>query len=208
MNTTVISIGHKRSRGSETRNAIAEGEVIWPVSDLPDQKQTGQWLNETIAGKPYEGIALSLWTHHPNFRLATEKLAGFITPRWPAANGEPLLGVAVERAARAAEEAIDRAQSFEGRVVGVYLYGLASIVEDVAKLSIRGIDRDGASRGWEYFSVPLLQWARGHGIEQLLVRQIPGSPASVLLHGLRNSLIAHIASATDAGCLAKYAPHG
>ncbi len=208
MSTTVISIAVKRARRMQADASLAEGEVMWPVCDLPDQQQTGQWLNETISGKPYEGIALSLWTHHPNLRVATEKLASFITPRWPCASGGSLLGVAVERAARGADEAIDRAEAFEGRLVGVYLFGLASIVEDVARLAVRGIDREGASRVWDYFSVPLLAWARGHGMEQLLVHHIPGSTPAVVVNGLRNSMIAHIASHRDAGYLAKYAPLG
>lgn len=208
MINSVVSIVEKHPRKVLPAQTIADDEVVWPVADLPDQKQTGQWLNEVIGGKPYEGVALSLWTHHPNLRSATEKLASFITPRWPCSGGGALLGAAVERAASGADEAIDRSEAFEGRLVGVYLYGLASIVEDVARLSIRGIDREGQSRNWDYFSVPLLQWARGHGMEQLLVRHVGGPAQAVFLNGLRNSLIAHIASPRDQGYLAKYAPLG
>src|SRR5262249_44694893 len=131
------------------------GCVVWPVAELPDERRCAEWLDQVIVAKPYEGMALSLWRNQPNLRRSTEKLAGFITPNWPAPGGAPLLQVALERALKKAQEAIEQGQAFEGRLVGVYLYGLLGAVTDIAQLVIRGEDRDGQIRRWEYFSQPL-----------------------------------------------------
>lgn len=209
MNTnSVLPFSSKRAR-PRTSDAIASSAtVIWPVADLPDERQCGEWLDHVIVGRPYESTALSLWRNQPNLRLATEKLASFITPMWPAPRGGSLLEEAVGNAVVRAQEAIDQGQAFEGRLVGVYLYGLLCVVNDIAQLAIRGEDRDGQMRRWEYFSQPLLQWAKGHGIQRVLVQQVPTPPSEVVLTGLRTHMTACLTDPVDAGYLAKHAAHG
>lgn len=205
---TVLPFESKRVRPKSSASAAAPVTVVWPVADLPDERQCGDWLDRVIVGRPYESTALSLWRNQPNLRLATEKLASFITPMWPAPHGGSLLEDAVERAVGRAQEAIDQGQAFEGRLVGVYLYGLLGVVNDIAQLVIRGEDRDGQMRRWEYFSRPLLQWAREHGIQKVLVQRVPTPPSEVVLSGLRTHMTACLTDPVDAGYLAKHAAHG
>jgi hypothetical protein len=207
-NTVLPFTSTKRPRTKISDAFASSAAVIWPVAELPDERQCGEWLDRVIVGRPYEGTALSLWRNQPNLRQATEKLASFITPMWPAPDGGSLLEDAVERAVGRAQEAIDQGQAFEGRLVGVYLYGLLCVVNDIAQLTIRGEDRDGQIRRWEYFSQPLLQWARGHGIERVLVQQVPAPPSEVVLSGLRTHMTACLTDPVDAGYLAKHAAHG
>lgn len=204
---TVVPFSTKRPRvkGSPVDEP---GAVIWPVAQLPDECQCGEWLDRVILGTAYEATAMSLWRNQPNLRLATEKLASFITPMWPASRGGSLLQEAVERAVTRAQVAIDQGQAFEGRLVGVYLYGLLGVVNDIAQLVIRGEDRDGQLRRWEYFSQPLIEWARKHGIERLLVQQLPVPPSEVVLTGLRTHMTACLTDPVDAGYLAKHAAQG
>lgn len=209
MNTnTVLPFRSKRTRPGPADAIASSATVIWPVADLPDERQCGEWLDHVIVGRPYESTALSLWRNQPNLRIATEKLASFITPMWPASRGGSLLEEAVGNAVLRAQDAIDQGQAFEGRLVGVYLYGLLCVVNDIAQLAIRGEDRDGQIRRWEYFSQPLLQWARAHGIQRVLVQQVPTPPSEVVLTGLRTHMTACLTDPVDAGYLAKHAAHG
>lgn len=182
--------------------------LVWPVADLPDERRCREWLDQSVIGAPYENTARSLWRHHPNLRASTEKLAGFITPLWPAANGGPLLQIAVERAIGRAQQAIEQGQAFEGRLVGVYLYGLLDVIGDIAQLVVRGQDRDGQVLRWEYFEQPLQPWACEHGIEQLVGERTQASPSEVVLSGLRTHMTARLADPLDAGYLARHAAQG
>jgi hypothetical protein len=206
--TTVLSFTSKRPARSDADREVPSHEVVWPVRDLPDEAECGQWLNDVIAGTPYEGTALSLWTHHQNLRESAEKLACFITPKWPSSQGGSLLQQAVHAAVTGAQEAIDQGQAFEGRLVGVYIFGLISVVQDIASLVVRGRNKAGQSIRWEYFSQPLLEWAREHGIEEVVVTKSASRPSAAMLEGLRTHLLARIADPIDAGYLAKHAPHG
>lgn len=208
MNTTVYPFAAKRPRSASAEFVPDASEVLWPVKDLPDHDQCGQWLNDVICGTQHENTALSLWTHHPNLRVSTAKLAGFITPKWPSAQGGSLLQLAVEHAVSRAQGAIDQGQAFEGRLVGVYLFGLVSVVTDVARLAVRGLDRQGHMVRWAYFSEPLLEWARRHGIDELIVKQVSSPPSEVVLSGLRTHMIACLTNPVDAGYLAKHAAQG
>ena len=182
--------------------------LVWPVADLPDARRCREWLDQCVIGAPYENTARSLWRHHPNLRASTEKLAGFITPLWPAANGGPLLQIAVERAIGRAQQAIEQGQAFEGRLVGVYLYGLLDVVHDIAQLVVRGENRAGLVLRWEYFEQPLNAWARQHGIEQLIAHRTSARPSDVVLSGLRTHMTARLAGPVDAGYLARHAAQG
>lgn len=209
MTSTVVQITAKRAGGNKAIHPDGEPgpAVQWPIGDLPEQAQCAQWLTDAVAGKAYESLAVSLWTHHPNLREATERLAYFISPNWPAADGTPLLNQAIERAVSRAQDAINNKEAFEGRLVGVYLYGLISVVTDIARLGIMGVDRAGVSHRWRYFSSPLQEWARGHGMDAVTVQMQP-APTDALLRGLRTHMTACLTSPVDAGYLAKYAPEG
>lgn len=202
---TVVPISGKRSRNPRPVLDGAEGGVVWPVADLPDERGCGNWLDQAIAGTTYEGTVQSLWQHQPNLRLATDKLASFITPKWPAAGGGSLLGRAVERAATRAEETISQGHAFEGLVVAAYLEGLLDVLSEIGQLVVRGEDRKGQIHRWEYFSHPLVLWARGHGIDRLLVHAALAPPTRLVSEGLRTHMIAAITTPTEAGYLAKYA---
>jgi hypothetical protein len=97
-NTVLPFTTTKRPRTKSSDAFASSADVIWPVAELPDERQCGEWLDRVIVGRPYEGTALSLWRSQPNLRQATEKLASFITPMWPAPHGGSLLEDAVERA--------------------------------------------------------------------------------------------------------------
>jgi hypothetical protein len=175
---------------------------------LPDERACADWLDRSIVGTPYENTALSLWRNQPNLRVSTEKLASFITPRWPAADGSPLLKTAVEHAVLRAQQAIDQGQAFEGRLVGVYLYGLIGVIADIAQVVVRGEDGEGQMRPWPYFSQPLLPWARQHGMRRLQVHRSLTLPSEVVLTGLRTHMTACVTDPLDAGYLAKHAAQG
>jgi hypothetical protein len=205
---TVVSFPSRRGLAAPQDAALDSSCIVWPVAELPDARQCGEWLDRVLLGTPQESMALSLWRNHPNLRRSTEKLASFITPKWPAASGGPLLRVAVEGAVARAQHAIEQGQAFEGRLVGVYLYGLLDVVSDIAQRVIRGEDRDGQIRRWEYFSQPLLQWARQHGIERVLVHRAEAPLSEVVLTGLRTHMTACLTDPVDAGYLAKHAGQG
>lgn len=206
---TVLPFDARRLR-ADTGNASGANrqDVVWPVADLPDERECADWLDRAIVGTSYENTALSLWRNQPNLRVSTEKLACFITPRWPAADGSPLLQVAVEHAVVRAQQAIDQGQAFEGRLVGVYLYGLLGVIGDIAQVVVRGEDGEGQMRSWPYFSQPLLPWARQHGVLRLQVHRWPTPPPEVVLTGLRTHMTACLTDPLDAGYLAKHAAQG
>lgn len=208
ISNTVLPFGSKRARQKPHDLGAGSNCVVWPVAELPDERQCGEWLDQVIVGTPYESTAMSLWRNQPNLRVSTEKLASFITPKWPASSGGSLLQEAVERAVSRAQEAIEQGQAFEGRLVGVYLYGLLGVITDIAQLVIRGEDQDGLIRRWEYFSQPLLKWARQHGIQRVLVQREQTPPSEVVLTGLRTHMTACLTDPVDAGYLAKHAAHG
>ncbi len=197
-----------RPRTEPIRRSERSSTLVWPVADLPDECQSGEWLDQAILGAAYENTARSLWRHHPNLRSSTEKLAAYITPLWPAADGGPLLQVAVERAIGRAQQAIEQGQAFEGRLVGVYLYGLLDVVGDIAQLVVRGEDWQGRVLRWEYFEQPLQAWARQHGIDYLLPERTQAPPSDVVLSGLRTHMTAALADPIEAGYLARHAPQG
>lgn len=190
------------------RSDATAASVVWPVARLPDQRQCGEWLEHMIQDTAYENTARSLWRHHPNLKASTERLAGYITPMWPGADGCSLLQVAVVRAVSRAQAAIDEGQAFEGRLVGVYLYGLLDIVGDIAQLVVRGEDPQGTLHRWEYFSEPLLQWARLRGLPRVTVERVVPAPSPVVLSGLRTHMTARLADPIDAGYLARHASQG
>ncbi|HEX2543435.1 MAG TPA: hypothetical protein VHL79_01060 [Ramlibacter sp.] len=205
---TVVPFRLKAQSAAEATVTRGSGSLTWSVAQLPTEQQCRTWLDHALANTPYENTARSLWRHHPNLRTSTEKLASYITPLWPAPGGDPLLQLAVERAVRRAHTEIERGQAFEGRLVGVYLYGLLDVVDDVALLLVRGQDHGGQIRRWEYFSEPLLLWARRQGIEEVILERVPEQPSEAVLCGLRTHMTACLTSPLDAGYLARHAAQG
>lgn len=189
-------------------NSEGISSLVWPIAELPDERRCAEWLDRAIVGTTYENTARSLWRHHPNLRTSTDKLAGYITPLWPASSGGPLLQVAVERAIGRAQQAIEQGQAFEGRLVGVYLYGLLDVVGDIGQLEVRGQDREGQVLRWGYFEQPLQPWARQRGMERLIAERTKAAPSQVVLSGLRTHMTARLADPVDAGYLARHAAQG
>ena len=203
--STVVPFGGKRPR-QPSALPPASGECVrWPVAELPDERQCGEWLSQAIVGQSYERMLRSLWQHQPNLRLATEQLASYITPKWPATAGGTLLQVALERAARRADALSDQGQAFEGPLVAAYLEGLLEVIEEIAGLVVRGEDARGQVQRWEYFSQPLLPWAREHGIRSLMVHKALAPASQLVRDGLRTHMVARITNPVDAGYLVKYA---
>jgi hypothetical protein len=198
----------KRLRHNPAQEPAAAPVATWDVAHLIDPLESQGWFFEAVAGKPHENIAVSLWTHHANLRSATEKLAAYITTRWLAPDGRPLIDVAIERAALRAQDAIDRGEAFEGRLVGVYLFGLLSIVGEIARMAVVGVDADGVTQRWPYFAAPLREWAVKAKIQSLALQPLLIAPTEVMLSGLRMHMIARLANPVDAGYLAKHAANG
>ena len=206
--TVVLPFAAHRLRLDGSAGPSVPRGAVWPVSELPDERACADWLDGVVVGAPWENTARSLWRNQPNLRLSTEKLAGFITPRWPAADGSPLLQLALRNAVLRAQEAIDQGQAFEGRLVGVYLYGLLGVIGDIAQVVVRGEDAEGQMRRWPYFSQVLRQWALEHGMTRLYVHRAAAPPSEVVLVGLRTHMTACLTDPLDAGYLAKHAAQG
>lgn len=203
---TVINLAH--SRGARNRTEADAAAAIWPLKDLIPASPNA-WLKETVDGKPYAAVALSIWMHHPNLRVATEKLAAYLTPKWPTSKGESLLAKAIENAVCKVEAAVSRGESFEGRVVGVYLFWLANCVADVARVAVFGVAKNGEVMRWQYFSEPLHDWAKRHGMTQLEAVLADETPTEEEIAGLRTHLVARITdNPVDAGYLEMHAPRG
>ena len=73
------AVTEKKSRSLREMWEVVQGRFDW------------DWLDRAIVGTSYENTALSIWRNQPNLRISTEKLASYITPRWPAA-GCPAAG--------------------------------------------------------------------------------------------------------------------
>jgi hypothetical protein len=166
------------------------------------------WLSHFIKDKPYESFAVSIWTHQPNLRDATEKLCAHLTPLWPSPDGQSLLGVAIEKALSKVDLAVQRGENYHGRVVGIYLYWLASCVRDVARVKVNGYTKAGERVAWKYFSEPLGDWVRSNGIEHIEAEHVDLEPTEEVTAGLRTHLIASITDHVDAGYIEMFAPRG
>ncbi|MFC6281211.1 hypothetical protein [Polaromonas aquatica] len=183
------------------------GAAVWAINALAP-KTPNAWLNEIIRNKPYESIALSIWTHQPNLRVATEKLGAYLTPLWPAPDGQSLWSEAIEKAVTKVDLAVQRGESYHGRVVGIYLFWLASCVRDVARISVHGYNKHGERIIWKYFSQPLSVWVKANGIDHIEAVLVDEDPAEEVTAGLRTHLVASITDPVDAGYLEMYAPRG
>lgn len=202
--TSVTSIG---SKARQDRFLTHGSAAVWSINALAP-KTPNAWLNEIIRNKPYESIALSIWTHQPNLRLATEKLGAYLTPLWPAPDGSSLWSDAIEKAVTRVDIAVQRGESYHGRVVGIYLFWLASCVRDVARIAVHGYNKQGERYVWKYFSQPLSTWVKANAIDHIEAVLVEEEPADEVTAGLRTHLVASITDPVDAGYLEMYAPRG
>ena len=201
---TVIHIG---SRTRHIPNSPRDGVVVWPVQDIT-YKTPDVWLQELVKGKPYAHTASSIWMHQPKLRTATEKLGAYLTPMWPGQDGKPLWESALERAATRVDLAVQRGESYSGRLVGIYLFWLTSCVFDVAKIHLHGYTSSGERIVWKYFSKPLETWVRENKITYVEASLVEEDVAAEVVAGLRTHLVARITDPVDAGYLEMYAPRG
>jgi len=203
----VVRLDSVRSRRDEAASKQFNSDV-WSIKDL-SHGSSREWLQEAICGSDLEPLAKSIWMHYPSLQLATERLAMFITPRWPSSTGGSLLSKAVETAVFKVQDAVQGGDNFKGRQVGLYLHGLASCVADVARISVYGEDEHGETAMWQYFSEPLKDWANKRGITELQAYLAPNEPTPGELLGLRTILVGRIAgNHIDAGNLEMYAARG
>lgn len=184
------------------------GEVLWPIQKLPGEAQCARWVDEYVDGKPYEGEVRSLWQNYPRSRAQAESLLSFITPDWPAADGRPLVAHALDSAGERLKLVIDAEGAVnKPRLLGVFLWGLMSIQKEVGRLRVRGLDRNGKVLQWDHFRQPLLEWAQGHGMTEVLASSIDN--VSILWErGMKTTMLAAIADPSEIGFMETYAPHG
>lgn len=213
MNTVVVPIGQGRSSTSNKlkrttrieRLTPDEGEVVWSVEDIPTVEAARLWIDRHIEGKGYEHWMRGLWAAEPRVRQQADKLISFITPKWPAPNGQPLMGVALDAAGKNLETVVDEGFEYKPRLVGAFLRGLMSVHPNVARLNVRGLDRAGHVQHWNHFSSSILDWARDCGMKEVLASDCADRSA-VWQHGLHTVMLAAIAHPTEIGFMERYAP--
>lgn len=192
--------------GSRNIELEGDGAEVWETTAINPMRGEA-WVKAAIAGHPDESYTESLWTTFPTLKTSSIRLAEMISPLWPRQDGGTVLAMAIREATRRSQEAICSGQDFAGRVVGVYLYGLLTAVEEVAKLDVIGVDQENRNHAWEHFIEPLPLWAKQNKIRVLLPCVAhPRQP--LVLGGMRVKLLGRIASATDVGYYQKHASMG
>jgi hypothetical protein len=184
-----------------------DGEVVWKVSQMHDPQACSRWLDETIQGHPYSGIMALLWMQVPQARRQAERLASFITPNWPSADGAPLMSRALSAAGNKLLEIHHEGTENLPRILGAYLWGLMTVAEAVGRLTVRGVDRSGKVAQWKHFSMPLLDWARENGMTEILASD-RADFSRVWMIGLHDHMLTAIAEPTEIGYMRKFAPMG
>ena len=203
---TVIQLRLHRER--RDLDGQSKPVAIWPIKDLAPATPSA-WLMETIAGQSYEAVARSVWTHHPNLRIATEKLGEVITHKWPNAKDDAMLAKVVRHAVPRVDMAMQKGEGYSGRVIGLYLFCLTRCIPDVARLSIYGKTGDGEIVRWKAFSEPLQSWALKNGMQELEAHLVGTEPSEEESAGLRTHLVARITTdPVDAGYLEMHASRG
>lgn len=205
--STVIDFSKALAKRSESQQEETGAVVLWNLSDLAPVRQ-GSWVRSAVAGTRHEALALTLWRHHPTLRIATERLAQFLTPMWPSSSGGSLLASTVQAAVEAVQKAMDAGAAYEARIIGIYLYQLIECAEEVARLRVYGQTGAGEVLAWRYFSEPLHQWAKRNKLKQLQARQVDTPVSKEEIAGLRTHLVARLADPTDVGYLELHAPRG
>ena len=98
---------------------------------------------------------------------------------------------AIGEAVKRSEVAVGNGETFTGRFVGVYLYGLTMHAKDVAR-----------------FSISLQTWAVRHGIDTLVAEVSDPVPAEVTIVGIRTHMVVRVSDPIDTGYLMKHAAQG
>jgi hypothetical protein len=204
--TTIVTLNAARARNTQ-QVLKSDAVVYWPVSEL-HQSDKDEWITNAVKGTPEEDFAQVMWAHHPNLKEATRKLAEYIGPRWPAKDGRSLLAVCIAEALRRSNNAVKNGESFLGRIVGVYLYGLTEHAADVARLSITGMDLEGITHRWTPFSEPLAAWAKRLRVDTVCVEFASPAPSEGTIAGIRTHMVTHLSNPTDTGYLLRHAAHG
>src|SRR5262249_33780948 len=155
-----------------------------------------RWLDETIQGRPYAGIMAMLWLQEPQSRQQAERLVSFIPPNWPAANGQALMGQALNAAGHKLLEVHHEGTENLPRRLGVFLGGLMTVAEAVGRLAVRGVDRTGKIVQWKHFCMPLLEWARKNGMTEILACDRTDY-SKVWMIGLHDHMLTAIAEPTE-----------
>lgn len=177
----------------------------WPVFDLTP-KHSSDWLEKLIENNPQRGLVISIWAHYPNLRTATQKLSHFLTPNWPSDSDTSALYKAIDVATTNVSAAVDQGDQFSGRIIALYLHGLASISKDVARIEIYGEDNKGVDHLWDYFSCPLQEWAKKHKMKEIELHAAREKISDEEILGLRQHLVASICNPRETGFFAAYAP--
>lgn len=185
------------------------GRVVatWTLDQLRPPKGD-EWADAAIRGHVLEPAAHSYWIGMPRLKAMAVALANFITPLWPDANGGSLLSLAVEKGIQRAVDAMDAGEVFEGRFVGVYLYGLSDIAQEISRLQIYGRTPSGAVRRWTPFRQTLHAWAADNKLTTVIASKTKSEPDMNYTQGMRVHIITAVANPTETGFVYKYAPQG
>lgn len=187
----------------------------WSLDQLRGVTTDGMLESVAASLDPTDGQALRyLWRRYDNLNLATRKLADYLTAFWPGAGEDAgrsafhgAVAQAVDRVLRASESG----EAYEGRIVGLYLYGLASAASALAQWRLYGAPEKGTPVMWNYFEAPIQTWATERRLTRLYLRPAPSdgfSSRETTVQGIRTHLIAAIATTKDAGLMAVHAPNG
>lgn len=209
MNTVVhMSQVKKNVANRAYANKQATAISLCVVPPVTANLQAG-WVDESVSGHPYQWIARALWNNQPNLRVATERLALYITPWWPDMAGKPVLHRAVMTALMKTQDALKEGDGLRlARLTGVYLHALTSFAQEITRVSVTGVNPDGELCHWNHFSEPLYDWAHSKQIGELMAHVANPAPTEEMILGVRTHMIASLTDPVDAGYLAKHAPLG
>jgi hypothetical protein len=198
----VTNIEETRLRKERQSNQFI---AAWTLKDLAPKKAS-DWLSEALRKTTKASLAASIWAHYPNLKLATEKLSLHITPFWPSDSNESAFHCAVQQAIDNVNFAVDQGDQFSGRIIALYLHGLASCVTDISNIHIVGKDNKGEQHAWSYFSEPLQTWAKKHKMKEIEAHLATERVSDEEILGLRQHLVASICNPRETGFFAAYAP--
>lgn len=180
------------------RLELQENEIVWPLAQLPTRDDCAKFLAETIEGTDHGSYLQTLWAQQPTTRQQAENLCAFITPNWQTASGQSVVREALERAGARVKAVYLEQSVYTGRVLGAYLWGLLEVHPEIARIGVRGLDRQGRVMRWTHFAQPLRDWAIANGMAEVLAcpeREL--SPKWTF--GLRTHMASAIASPAAIG---------
>jgi hypothetical protein len=192
MNQKVVPL---RPLGVSKKNAPF---FSWQATDLLAKDHT-QWLNSICDESTNSHFLNLIWYKRPSLRLATEKLAQFITTKWPSENGKPLIVKGIEQAALNVAYFYASGEYARGNETGAYLTGLLGIHEELASLKIRGIGKDQKRHIWQPFSMTLYEWSIHKDLQLVEGFRQETMLDESILKGLRMRMASSIAGDRDTG---------